>query len=94
MYTAITDHGMNEKTKIEIQHRDRLGRLLKLGDCVAVGHHNGLMIGTIKKINPKMLKICQVGSAYSRSEGYNKYSSECVLLDGPEVTMFLLSGKS
>lgn len=82
------------KSKKEIEHRDRLGRLLKQGDCVAVGHSNGLMIGTIKKLNPKMLKIVRVGSAYSRSSGYNKYSSECVLLNGPEVTMFLLSGKS
>ena len=87
---------MNEekKTKKEIEHKDRLGRALKLGDCVAVGHQNGLMIGTIKKLNPIMLKIVRVGSAYSRSSGYNKYPNECVLLDGPEVTMFLLSGKS
>jgi hypothetical protein len=83
-----------KKTKKEIEHKDRLGRALKLGDCVAVGHQNGLMIGTIKKLNPVMLKIVRVGSAYSRSSGYNKYPSECVLLDGPEVTMFLLSGKS
>lgn len=81
------------KSKKEIEHRDRLGRLLKLGDCVAVAHHNGLMIGTIKKLNPKMLKVARVGASYARSDGYNKYPSECVLLDGPEVTMFLLTGK-
>ena len=79
--------------KKEIEHKDRLGRSLKVGDCVAVGHHNGLMIGTIKKLNPKMLKVVRVGTRYARSDGYNKYPSECVLLDGPEVTMFLLSGK-
>lgn len=70
-------------------HKDCLGRELKVGDCVAVAHHNQLMVGTIKKINPKMIKVARVGSS-SRSSGYNKYASECALLEGPEVTMFLL----
>lgn len=72
-----------------IEHKDCLGRLLKLGDCVAVAHHNQLMIGTIKKLNPKMIKVARVGSN-SRSSGHNKYPSECALLEGPDVTMFLL----
>ena len=70
------------------EHRDRLGRMLKIGDCVAVSHHNQLMIAVIKKLNPKMLKVTELGSQY-RSE-YNKYSSECVLLEGPEVSLYLL----
>lgn len=83
-----------KKTKKEIEHKDRLGRTLRQGDCVAVGHKNGLMIGTIKKLNPVMLKIVRTGAAYVKSRGYDKYPSECVLLDGPELTIFLLSGKS
>lgn len=81
-----------KKVKEEIVHKDRLGRDLKLGDCVGVAHHNGLMVGVIKKINPKMIKVVEVGTTTSwrGSSGHNKYPSEMVLLDGPEVTMFLL----
>ena len=75
--------------KEEIIHKDCLGRLLKVGDCVAVAHHNQLMIGTVKKLNPKMIKVARVGAS-PRSSGYNKYPSECALLEGPDVTMFLL----
>lgn len=74
------------------EHRDCLGRLLKVGDCIAVAHHNGLMIATIKKLNNKMIKVAKVGEKPSRwnNGGYNKYSKECALLDGPEVSMYLL----
>lgn len=71
-----------------ITHKDRLGRDLTVGDCVAVSHHNQLMIAIIKKLNPKMIKVSELGTRY-RSE-YNKYSSECVRLDGPEVSIYLL----
>lgn len=71
------------------EHRDRLGRLLNVGDCVAYPSHNSLGIGTVKKLNPKMVKVVPVGSNY-RSNGSNKYPQDMVLLDGPEVTMYLL----
>lgn len=78
--------------KETITHKDRLGRELQVGDCVAVAHQNQLMIGLIKKLNPKMIKVSELGTRY-RSE-YNKYSSECVRLDGPEVSMYLLKHKT
>ena len=71
-----------------IVHKDRLGRPLKVGDCVAVSHHNQLMVALVKKLNPKMIKVSELGTHY-RSE-YNKYSSECVLLDGPDISIYLL----
>ena len=70
------------------EHRDKLGRLLKVGDCVAYPGSNTLMIGTVKKLNPKMVGVAMVGKrAWGPS---NKYPSDLVLLDGPEVTMYLL----
>jgi hypothetical protein len=81
-----------KKVKKEPEHRDCLGRLLKVGDCVAAAHQNGLMIATIKKLHPKMIKVKKVGSVSSKwnTGEYNKYASECAILEGPEVTMFLL----
>lgn len=77
------------KENVIIEHTDCLGRTLLVGQCVAVAHHNQLMIAIIKKITPKMVKISELGG---RSE-YAKYSSECVLLEGPEVSMYLLKNQ-
>lgn len=72
------------------EHRDALGRLLKVGDCVAYPSNNMLVIGVIKKFNPIMIKVAGIGKdTWSRREK-NKYPSECVLLDGPEVTMYII----
>lgn len=71
------------------EHRDQLGRLLKLGDCVAYPAGNSLVIGVIRKLNPKMIGVTKVGKRGWGSEK-NKYPQDCVLLDGPEVTMFLI----
>ena len=70
------------------EHRDKLGRLLKVGDCVAYPSHNSLEIGSIKKLNPKMVGVTKVGGKYRSAS--NKYPSDLVLLDGPEVTMYLI----
>lgn len=74
-------------------HNDCLGRPLKEGDCVAVAHQNGLMIATITKLNPKMVRVAKVGHKSSQwnTGEHNKYASECALLEGPDVTMYLLS---
>ena len=74
------------QSKIEIEHRDKLGRVLKVGDCVAYPDHNSLAVGTVKKINPKMLGVRELG----RKSSKNKYPNDCVILDGPEVSMYLL----
>lgn len=71
------------------QHKDKLGRSLKEGDCVAYPDSNTLYIGVIQKFNPKMLGIKPIGW---RSK-VNKYPSDVVLLDGPEVTMYLLTNQ-
>lgn len=76
------------------EHRDKLGRLLKVGDCVAYPSHNSLGVGTIKKLNPKMVKVVKVPAGKYRDSGSNKYPNDLVLLDGPEVTMYLIKNSS
>jgi hypothetical protein len=71
------------------EHKDRLGRLLKEGDCVVYPSHNSLSVGTVKKLNPKMVKVVPVGTKY-RSSGSNKYPNDIVVVEGAEVTMYLL----
>lgn len=71
-------------------HLDLLRRPLKEGDCVAVSHRNQLMIATVKKLHPKMVTVKTLGK---RSSSHRKYASECVLLEGPAVTVFLLKSQ-
>lgn len=78
--------------KEEIIHKDRLGRELNVGDCVAYPAGNTLVIGVIKKINPKMVGVSALGKARTWGSAKNKYPMDCVKLDGPEVTMYLLRG--
>jgi hypothetical protein len=47
-----------------------------------------MYVGTITKLNPKMVKIKRVGTKYSREQ--NKYPADLAKVSGSEVTMYLL----
>ena len=46
-----------KKEQVIPEHRDILGILLAVGDYVAYPETNALRVGTIEKLNPKMLRI-------------------------------------
>jgi hypothetical protein len=70
-----------------MQHLDHFGQPLALGDCVAYPRGNQMMVGTILKLNPKLVGIKSVASKWGDC---NKYSQQLIRLSGPEVTMYLL----
>ena len=76
-------------------HQDKLGREITEGACVAVAHHNSLAVATVVKLNPKTVKIKIANTAtHSWYSGvHNKYGDQMVVIDGPEVTMYLLKLK-
>lgn len=76
-----------------ILHKDALGRVLKIGNCVAYPFGNTLVVGIVHKISPKMIGVTEVGNSTWNSKK-NKYPKDCVLLDGPDVTMFLIKNSS
>ncbi len=71
------------------EHRDQLGRIINMGDCVAYPSGNSLIIGVVRKLNPKMIGVRKIGKNGWASEK-NKYPVDCVKLEGPEVTMFII----
>jgi hypothetical protein len=77
-------------------HKDKLGRDITLGDCVAVAHHNGMEIAKVVKINPKMVKveILNVEKRTWYSGEHNKYGMQMVVIDSQDVTMYLLKGNN
>ena len=79
--------------KESILHRDILGRELKIGNCVAYPFGNALVVGIVHKISSKMIGVTQVGNSTWNNKK-NKYPKDCVLLDGPEVTLFLIKNSS
>ena len=80
-----------KKTKSVLEHRDKLGKLLAVGDAVCYPCQNSLELGTVKKLNPKMVKVFEAGRSNSAwYSGSNKYPQDLVKIDGPEVTMYLL----
>jgi hypothetical protein len=77
-------------TKEILEHRDKLGRIIKIGDAVCYPSRNSLEFGTIKKLNNKMVKVWEVGTHGKYYTGSNKYPQDVVIVEGPEVTMYLL----
>jgi hypothetical protein len=80
--------------KIQPEHRDKLGRLLAVGDAVCYPDRNSLDFGTVKKLNPKMVTVYEAGVSGKWYTGSRKYPQDLVKVDGPEVTMYLLKMSS
>ena len=74
--------------KPTIQHSDILGQPLDVGDAVVFPASNSMYVGTITKLNPKMVKVKSVGAKYSWEQ--NKYPTDLAKVSGAEVTMYLL----
>lgn len=70
------------------EHRDILGQPLAVGDAVVFPSSNTMYVGTITKLNPKMIKVKRVGSRSKWEQ--NKYPSDLARVSGAEVTMYLL----
>jgi hypothetical protein len=71
-------------------HRDLLGREVKEDDAVAFTHHNTLYVGKVIKITPKQVRVVPMLTNYRSDTGYLKYTNQCVLIGGPELTAHLL----
>jgi hypothetical protein len=75
------------KTKAPIQHQDLFGQPLEIGDCVVYPRSNSMTVGTVAKLNPKMVGVKGVSNRWADC---NKYPQELVKVSGSEVTMYLL----
>lgn len=69
-------------------HKDILGRILNIGDYVAYPDSNQLKIGKVEKIHKKMITVT-TGSKWRATT--NKYPSDMTKLDGPDLTVYLLT---
>lgn len=72
------------------EHKDLLGREVAEGDAVAYTHHNSLYVGKVIKVTPKQVRVVPLLSKYRADTGYLKYTNQCVLIGGPDLTAHLL----
>lgn len=72
------------------EHLDLLGREVKIDDHVAFSHHNTLYVGKVIKITPKQVRVVPLFTKYRMDDGYLKYTSQCCLVGGPELTYHIL----
>ena len=79
--------------KVKIEHNDILGRPIAVGDCVAFSSYNNMAIATVIKLNPKMVKVKEIGINATWYTGNNKYPQDLVILNESDVTMYLLQKK-
>ena len=78
-------------TEINVeQHHDLLGREVKESDTVAFVHHNLMYVGKVIKVTPKQVRVVPMASKYHGDIGYLKYTNQCVLVGGPDLTMWIL----
>lgn len=72
------------------EHKDLLGREVKEEDHVAFTHHNSLYVGKVIKVTPKQVRVVPIGAGRWREEGMLKYTSQCCLVGGPDLTFHIL----
>jgi len=77
------------KEKVIPEHTDILGRPLEVGQCVAYAAGNRLYVATVVKLNPKMVKVKQAGTKYNSE--HHKHPGDLVVLEGADVTFYLLT---
>jgi hypothetical protein len=72
-------------------HNDLFGQPLAVGDCVVYPRSNSMTVGTVAKLNPKMVGVKGVSNRWTDC---NKYPQELVKVSGSEVTMYLLKNSN
>jgi hypothetical protein len=70
----------------DVIRKDILGTAIKVGDIVAYPDHNNMRIGTVTKINPKMINVVAIG----RRVPDRKYPTDLLVVDDPKIAMYLL----
>lgn len=74
-----------------IEHRDMLGKLVKVGDWVAYPQYNIIYIGQITKLTAKRVFIMKANTRGS-TWGSQQMSGTFILMDAGEVAVWSLKG--
>lgn len=76
--------------KEPLEHKDKLGRPIGIGDFVAYPERNSLQFGKVMKLNTKMIGVLPVIQKYKQSKNTNKYPADLVRLESTDMTWYIL----
>jgi hypothetical protein len=71
-------------------HKDKLGRVINVGDFVAYPSHNSLQFGKVMKLNTKMVGVIPAVSKRPVKTNTNKYPEDLVRLEASDMTWYIL----
>lgn len=71
-------------------HKDKLGRVINIGDFVAYPSHNSLQFGKVMKLNNKMVGVIPAVSKRPVTSNTNKYPADLVRLEASDMTWYIL----
>ena len=78
-------------------YKDFLNRELAIDDYVVFpAPYGGMKLGKIVKFTPKQIRVEWSYKDYRGNIGQDsapRYASQCVRVEGPDLTMYLLSGE-
>lgn len=79
-------------SKVVTVHKDKLGRIINVGDFVAYPLHNSLEFGKVMKINTKMVGVLPAIAhpKWPQTKNTNKYPADLVRLEATDMTWYIL----
>jgi hypothetical protein len=83
-----------KKTKESIVHKDKLGRVINVGDFVAYPSRNSLEFGKVMKLNSKMVGVIPAVTKYAVYGNTNKYPVDLVRLEPSDMTWYILKNSA
>ena len=85
---------MTKAVKEPVVHKDKLGRVISVGDFVAYPIRNSLEFGKVMKLNNKMVGVIPAVSKYKIYGNTNKYPSDLVRLEAQDMTWYILKNSA
>ena len=74
-------------SKSEPRHYDIIGREITVGSIIAAPSQGRLQLFSVLKLTPKMLSVKKISSRWTTV----KYPCDAVVVEGEQLTMYLLS---
>ena len=88
--TSLREPKQPKVPKEPIVHKDKLGRVISVGDFVAYPIRNSLEVGKVMKLNNKMVGVIPAVSKYKIYGNTNKYPADLVRLEAQDMTWYIL----
>ena len=88
--TSLREAKAPRVPKEPIVHKDKLGRVINVGDFVAYPIRNSLEFGKVMKLNNKMVGVIPAVSKYKIYGNTNKYPADLVRLEAQDMTWYML----